>query len=56
MKTVLKIKPKGIPLKLISSFYNDLKLKLPRKLRFSGNFHLYTLRFTLKILGVNTSN
>ena len=53
---ILKIKPGTIPIKLISVLFNELKLTIPRRFNFSGHFHLNTLHFSLKILGVEASN
>jgi len=53
---ILRIKQGTIPLKLISVITKALKLIIPRRLNFSGHFHLNTTHFNLKILGIKVSN
>lgn len=48
---ISKIKQGVIPLKLISFGYNLLNLTRPRRIKFSGHFHLNTLSFSRKCLG-----
>ena len=48
MKTyfkILKFPTKGIPRKRNSVAYNNLNLTIPRRLNFSGHFHLNTALF-----------
>jgi len=53
---ILKIKQGTIPLKLISVITKALKLTIPRRLNFSGHFHLNTTYLNLKVLGTEVSN
>jgi len=42
---ILKLLMRGIPPKRISVICNELKLTIPRRLNFSGHFHLNTALF-----------
>ena len=59
MNNLIKIKRKSkekIPPKRISDIHNALKLTIPRRLKFSGHFHLNTLHFIPKTEGINVCN
>ena len=57
MKTVLKILIKrGAPPNIIKTLHKALNVKLPRKIRFSGNFHLNTPHVTRGVSGVDYPN
>ena len=42
---ILKFLTRGIPPKRTSDGFNQLKLTIPRRLNFSGHFHLNTACF-----------
>ena len=57
MKTVLKILIKrGVPPKIIKTLHKALNVKIPRKIRFSGNFHLNALHVTRGVQRVDYPN